>query len=305
MEGEHIQAALLLLKKARRMDLVRQEALPAVRPARKVAQGIAARTEEASSFFTAGDDDIAGTPDLYCQGKRRGREVPGEHPVARPPWQEEQAEPRAAGRSSSPGLPAWRHLAADAPKERCGGRGFAPANAAASWEQRPGPSGVQPVVTMRRAVRTTAGELPLRAQEVLSHGNDLWREDECVLDYEETSLEEGELVDDGDEEIWWEQGGVGLANALSQSLQGVQVQPISCGKALEGVQMVRRKAQERPPSLPAGEEGASVTMVSVSVEATDARGLGAARLSKGVYVADAGVGTEGTSMQEPIKGTNC
>ncbi|KAJ1144008.1 hypothetical protein NDU88_010310 [Pleurodeles waltl] len=191
MEGEHIQAALLLLKKARRMDLVRQEALPA--------------------------------------GKRCGQGVPGEHPVARPPWQEEQAEPRAAGRSSSPGLPAWRHLAADAPKERCGGRGFAPANAAASWEQRPGPSGVQPVVTMRRAVRTTAGELPLRAQEVLGHGNDLWREDECVLDYEETSLEEGELVDDGDEEIWWEQGWVGPANALSQSLQGVQVQPISCG----------------------------------------------------------------------------
>ncbi|KAJ1117897.1 hypothetical protein NDU88_006093 [Pleurodeles waltl] len=84
-----------------------------------------------------------------------------------------------------------------------------------------GPIGVQPVVTMRRTVRTTVGELPRRAQEVLGHGNELWREDDCILDYDETSLEEGELVDDGDEEIWWEQGGVGPANALSQSWHGV------------------------------------------------------------------------------------
>ncbi|KAJ1181971.1 hypothetical protein NDU88_007170 [Pleurodeles waltl] len=112
-----------------------------------------------------------------------------------------------AGRSASPGLLVWRRLAADAPEERCGGRGFALTGAAASWEQRLGPSGVQPVANTRRTARTTAGELPQRAQEFLAHGSDLWHEDECVLDYEETSLEEGELVDDGDEEIWWEQGG--------------------------------------------------------------------------------------------------
>ncbi|KAJ1123122.1 hypothetical protein NDU88_001595 [Pleurodeles waltl] len=42
MEGEYIQAALSLLKKSGRMDHVRQEALPALRPARKAAQGVAA-----------------------------------------------------------------------------------------------------------------------------------------------------------------------------------------------------------------------------------------------------------------------
>ncbi|KAJ1132196.1 hypothetical protein NDU88_010523 [Pleurodeles waltl] len=134
-------------------------------------------------------------------------------------------------------------LAADAPEERCGGMGFVPAGTAASWEQRPGPSGVHRVVSMQR----TAGD----------------KTGEC--------LEEGELVDDGEEDIWWEQGGVGPANVLSQSLQGAQqVQPVSVGKALYGAQMVRRKAQERPPSLTSGEEGSSVTMVSVGVEVTEA-----------------------------------
>ncbi|KAJ1084549.1 hypothetical protein NDU88_004696 [Pleurodeles waltl] len=133
--------------------------------------------------------------------------------AARSPWPEEQAEPRAAGRSSSPGWTARRRLAANTPGERCGGKGFVPANAAASWEQRPGPSGVQPVVNRRRTVRTTAGELPRRAQEALGYGNELWRED-CILDYDETSIEEGELVDDGEEEIWWEQGGEGVVDRL-------------------------------------------------------------------------------------------
>ncbi|KAJ1172265.1 hypothetical protein NDU88_004112 [Pleurodeles waltl] len=107
-------------------------------------------------------DDIGGTPDLYCQGERRGRGEPGEHRAARPPWHEEQAEPRAAGRSASPGLPVWRRLAVDAPEERCGGMGFALAGAAASWEQHPGPSGLQPVVNTRRTTGTTAGLLSAR-----------------------------------------------------------------------------------------------------------------------------------------------
>ncbi|KAJ1088245.1 hypothetical protein NDU88_001403 [Pleurodeles waltl] len=358
MEGEYVQAALSLLKKAGRMDLVRQEALPALRPARKAAQGVAAavmaclppqagaRPEQkgspsrpkgwkeggwgstkelapedlslprrvaspsregegealvqrdgefdplvpisrkwptilewsttesegeepeevgcgrggespspiarrgaprcvygervprgsdalpgegwhfsgarcgsrgiveargASGFYTPGVDDIAGTPDLYCPGQRLGRGEPGERRAARPPWHEEQAEPRAAGRSASPGLPVQRCLAADAPEERCGGMGFAPVCAAISWEQRPGPSEVQRFVNTRHTAETKAGEWPQRAQETLGQGGDLWREDEFLLDYEETILEEGELADDGDEDIWWEQGGVGGA----------------------------------------------------------------------------------------------
>ncbi|KAJ1126882.1 hypothetical protein NDU88_005288 [Pleurodeles waltl] len=42
MEGEYVEAVLSLLKKAGCMDLVRQEALAALRPARKAAQRVAA-----------------------------------------------------------------------------------------------------------------------------------------------------------------------------------------------------------------------------------------------------------------------
>ncbi|KAJ1099162.1 hypothetical protein NDU88_004266 [Pleurodeles waltl] len=143
------------------------------------------------------------------QGERWGREEPGERRAAQTPWREEQAEPRASGRSASPGLPVRRRLAADAPEERCGGKGFAPAGAAASWERRPGPSGVQRVVNTQRTAGDKTGEWQLRAQAALGQDGDLWCEDECILDYEEASLEEGELVDDSDEDIWWEQGGVG------------------------------------------------------------------------------------------------
>ncbi|KAJ1157438.1 hypothetical protein NDU88_010150 [Pleurodeles waltl] len=204
MEGEFVKAALSLLQKTGCMDLVRQEALPALRPARKAAQGVAAAVMACSPlraearpgqvrkqgrgggrsspvkqgrmvsrpagpgvprFFVAGDLDFAGTPDLSCQGEIRGWGEPGERGAARSPWPEEQAEPRAAGRSSSPGWTARKRLAAATPGERCGGRGVAPASAAASWEQRPCPSGVQTGVNKRRTVRTTAGELPRRAQD--------------------------------------------------------------------------------------------------------------------------------------------
>ncbi|KAJ1129020.1 hypothetical protein NDU88_007391 [Pleurodeles waltl] len=87
----------------------------------------------------------------------------------------------------------------------------------------------------------------------------------------------------------WGGLGVGPANVLSQSFQGARhVQPGSVGRALDGAQMVRRKAQERPPSLTAGEEGTCVNMVSVAVEANKDVGKGVAHLVKGVYVADAG-----------------
>ncbi|KAJ1129380.1 hypothetical protein NDU88_007751 [Pleurodeles waltl] len=68
--------------------------------------------------------------------------------------------------------------------------------------------------------------------------------------------------------------------------------------------MVRRKAQEWPPSLTAGEEGTLVNMVSVAVEVNEDVGKGVARLVKGVYVADVGVGTDGATPLDPVKGEN-
>ncbi|KAJ1170813.1 hypothetical protein NDU88_002684 [Pleurodeles waltl] len=83
-----------------------------------------------------------------------------------------------------------------------------------------------------------------RAQAVLGQGDDLWCEDECILDYEEGSLEEGELVDDKEGGQLVAAGRGGPSNVPSQSLQGArQVRPVSVGRALDGAQMVRRKAQ--------------------------------------------------------------
>ncbi|KAJ1176823.1 hypothetical protein NDU88_002090 [Pleurodeles waltl] len=318
MESDYVQAALSLLRKAGRMDLVRQEALPALRPVRKAAQGVAAAVM-ACSPLRAGV-----RPSQVRRGWRgrgwpspgkRGRVVPrpagpGKKLLVLTGKGRERAlragrARRARGGSitldrrtgrASGGWPKLitrmdDTLAVDTPGERWGGRGFAPASAAASWERRPGPSGVQAGVHKRRTVGTTAGELPRRAQEALGYGNELWCEDN-ILDYDETSIEEGELVDDGEELIWWEQGGVGPANALSQSLQGIQDQPPARVQVWEEGQRVRRKAQERPPSLPAGEE-ASVTMVLVALEVIDAKGLGATRLSKGVYIVGAGLARRG------------
>ncbi|KAJ1128301.1 hypothetical protein NDU88_006680 [Pleurodeles waltl] len=90
MESKYVQAALSLLKKAGRMDLVRQEALPALRPARKAAQGVAAAVMACSP-------PRAGA--RLGQGELRGRGEPGERRAAQSPWPEELAEPRAAGRS--------------------------------------------------------------------------------------------------------------------------------------------------------------------------------------------------------------
>ncbi|KAJ1082226.1 hypothetical protein NDU88_002394 [Pleurodeles waltl] len=103
-------------------------------------------------------------------------------------------EPRAAGQSSSAGRQAKRTLAADVPEVWCGGMGFAPAGA--SGEQRPGPSGMRG----GPAVRLVDVELRVewqqkRAQAAEVPREDLWCEEECVLDFEERSFEEGELVD--------------------------------------------------------------------------------------------------------------
>ncbi|KAJ1104843.1 hypothetical protein NDU88_002252 [Pleurodeles waltl] len=190
MEGEYVKAALSLLKKAGCMDLVRQEALPALRPARKAVQGVAA------AVMACSPPRAGARPGRASRAGRARRARGGSTTLAR----------RAGGATGG-----WPKLITrvDGAEAFGGGRsrgtvwrqGFAPASAASSWEQCPGTSGVQPVVNMRRTVRTTAGELPRRAQEVLGYGNELWREDDCILDYDETSLEEGELVDDGEEEI--------------------------------------------------------------------------------------------------------
>ncbi|KAJ1112644.1 hypothetical protein NDU88_000905 [Pleurodeles waltl] len=230
-EAEYLQAAVALLEKAGRMDLLRQEAFPALRPARKAAHGIAAAV-------------------MAC------------------------SPPRSGGRAGQGSCARQRPLLLGAAS---------------------GSSGVQVGVCKKSAVETAVVEGPRQAQEVWNYGNDPWCVDH-VLDYDETSLEEGELVDDGTKESWWEQGGVGPANALSQSLQATQDQTRPRVQVSDEGHGGRRKAQERPPSLPAREE-ASVTMVSVAVEASEPKGVGVMRLSKGIYVADAGVGTEGIVAQ--------
>ncbi|KAJ1129381.1 hypothetical protein NDU88_007752 [Pleurodeles waltl] len=252
MEGGCVETALALLKKAGRMDLVNQEALAALRPARKAAQGIAAavlacsppcspiRAEKAprgkgksprvglsepgkrrgplgegegsrvSGGLFARGNVHARTLDLCWQEENCAWEEPGEHRAALIPWREEQVEPRAAGRSSSTGGQAKRTLAADAPDGRCGGMGFAPAGAgtATSGEQHPGPSGLRWGPVVRLADVELRGEWQQKgAQTAEGQREDLWCEEECVLDFEERSFEEGELVDEGEEKGWWAHGG--------------------------------------------------------------------------------------------------
>ncbi|KAJ1162074.1 hypothetical protein NDU88_002552 [Pleurodeles waltl] len=157
-------------------------------------------------FFAARDFGFSGTPDLPGQRERREEEEPGERRAARSPWSEGQAEPQAAGRSPSPGRVSGRRVAADTPGKRCGGRGFAPASASTSWERRPGPAGVQVGVFKRSTVGAAVVEGPRRAQEVWDYGIDPWCVDH-VLDYNETSLEEGELVDEGGKLVGAGRGG--------------------------------------------------------------------------------------------------
>ncbi|KAJ1206966.1 hypothetical protein NDU88_002359 [Pleurodeles waltl] len=86
--------------------------------------------------------------------------------------------------------------------------GFAPAGAAASSEQRPSPSGTHRGSAAQLAAAEQMGEWQQpRAPAAVVQGEDLWCEEECVLDFEERSFEEGELVDEGEEDGWWAQGG--------------------------------------------------------------------------------------------------
>ncbi|KAJ1164879.1 hypothetical protein NDU88_005312 [Pleurodeles waltl] len=191
---------------------------------------------------------------------------PGEPGAAQLPWREEQAEPSAAGRCASTGGRRTRAVAADAPEVWCGGAGFAPGDAATLREKRPGLSYVQYGKDRRQAGRELKGALLPQDTRAGLQGGELWREEEWVLDFEEESLEEGELVDDREEEDWWAKGGAGHANALPKSLQKFRrVQP-AVEKVVEGAHIGRRKAQGRPPSLTAGEQHTGVSKVSVAVE---------------------------------------
>ncbi|KAJ1179511.1 hypothetical protein NDU88_004745 [Pleurodeles waltl] len=212
---------------------------------------------------------------------------PGEPGAARIPWSEAQAEPSAAGRCTSTSGRKRRSSTADAPEQGCGSTGIAPGDTAPLWEQRPGPSRLSRGETVRHAGLESQLEFYARGtRAVAEQGGGPWCDEACVLDFDEDCVEEGELVEGREEEDWWAQGGAGPAIALSQSFQRARpVQP-ACGKALDGSRMGRRKAEERPPSLTAGEESASVRRVSVAVEATEELGNGAARLLKGVYVSD-------------------
>ncbi|KAJ1174917.1 hypothetical protein NDU88_000208 [Pleurodeles waltl] len=82
-----------------------------------------------------------GTPDLVWQGPLDfDEEDPGQQEAARTPWEEGKAGPRAASRMASSGWRGRRREAADASSGRCGGVGYAPPDATAWEEQRPGPS---------------------------------------------------------------------------------------------------------------------------------------------------------------------
>ncbi|KAJ1159648.1 hypothetical protein NDU88_000153 [Pleurodeles waltl] len=219
-----MRRALALLEKAGCMDLVRQEALGPL-PARKASSGVAAavlacsppRSGSRSVQWDGGSVEEAffqpGTLDLRWQDvEDLGGEEPGKQSAARGPWQEEKEGPGAAGWMPSAGGRAGRREAADAPKGRSGGMGFAPASIAVPGEQRPG------------------------------------RQKEKKL------------------QVW------------------------SAGVVLDGSQLEKWTAQERPPLLSPGKELAHQGhMVSVAIDARE----GAAGLVKGVYLLDAGVVNEG------------
>ncbi|KAJ1191639.1 hypothetical protein NDU88_000955 [Pleurodeles waltl] len=205
--------------------------------------------------------------------------------AARVPWREVQAEPTAASRCTSTGVQKKRTLTADATDGGSGGTGVAPGDATPRWEQRPGPSrhgefvrsaGLDPQQGSVRQTTRIAG----------SQGADSWREETCVLDFDEDSVEEGLLIEEREEEDWWAQGGAGPANALSKLFQRPRQVLSAVKKVPDGSQIGRWKAEKRPPSLTAGEGSAGVRRVSVAVEATEdleapARKLAAPKVTRG------------------------
>ncbi|KAJ1190038.1 hypothetical protein NDU88_006778 [Pleurodeles waltl] len=125
---------------------------------------------------------------------------PGEPRAAQITWHEEQAEPSAASQWASTGGQRKRVATADASEGWCGNAGFAPGDAATLWEQRLGP-----LMLQRGKHRHHAGGEPTRdlhlqgTRAMVLQRGDPWCDEECVLDFEEDSVEEGELVDDREE----------------------------------------------------------------------------------------------------------
>ncbi|KAJ1106252.1 hypothetical protein NDU88_003655 [Pleurodeles waltl] len=143
------------------------------------------------------DNVFASTPDLFCQSERSGILQPGEPRAAQIPWREEQVEPSQAGRSASTGGQRKRAVTADASEGWCGSASFVPNYAAILWEQRPGQSKLQRGKDWHHAGGEPTCELLLQGTRVaVFQGGDPWREEKCVLDFDEGSVEEGELVDD-------------------------------------------------------------------------------------------------------------
>ncbi|KAJ1155834.1 hypothetical protein NDU88_008559 [Pleurodeles waltl] len=73
-EAEYLQEAVALLKKAGRMDLLRQEALPALYPARKASHGVAAAVMACSpprTWGRAGQTSRARTEARYIYSNYR------------------------------------------------------------------------------------------------------------------------------------------------------------------------------------------------------------------------------------------
>ncbi|KAJ1097754.1 hypothetical protein NDU88_002871 [Pleurodeles waltl] len=257
---------------------------------RRAAQGVAAAVLACSPPHSPGHiKEVRSSGRAARRGRGRakaegsGPAKSGESRVARVPWREVQAEPRAAGQCTSTGGQKKRTLTADAPDGGSGGTGVATPR----WEQRPGPSRRGEFVRSA-GLEPQQGGIKQTTRIAGIQGGDSWRDETCVLDFDEDSVEKGELIEEREEEDWWAQGGAGPANVLSKSFQRPRQVLSAVKKVLDGSQIGRRKAEERPPSLTAGEDSAGVRRVSVAVEATEDLGKGAAWLVKGVYVSDMG-----------------
>ncbi|KAJ1116712.1 hypothetical protein NDU88_004918 [Pleurodeles waltl] len=112
---------------------------------------------------------------------------------------------------TSAGRRGRRREAADAPSGRCGGVGFAPPDAAAWEEQRPGPSGIRGKSRVVAVGCVYCGGCGTGG----APGEAAQREVES-----DESLEEGELGNSEGETEWWERGkGRGDANPVRKSFQ--------------------------------------------------------------------------------------
>ncbi|KAJ1160492.1 hypothetical protein NDU88_000994 [Pleurodeles waltl] len=94
-------------------------------------------------------------------------------------------------------------------------------------------------------------------QAWMTVGQEDWVEDE-EQDWEESSVEEGELIEEGEEE-WWASGrggGAAAANSVNKSFQKEKQRKARFpGERVRESRLEERKAQERPPLLSPGTLG--------------------------------------------------